>query len=143
MRADETNGNLSNIPSGKLIMMSAPVRSAPQRNPPPPGDVASWLSRKSQCVLRFGVRNLDSTAPVIMRAKGRMKKGVEVLMSGKVKTQLESNWDFPRPPSRFCLALVRKAEGGGKRDGGWAEDRPDLLLSNNAMTRNGIRLPSA
>ena len=62
-------------------MISAPLRSVPQRKSPPPGDVASWDSRKSNCRFRFGCRNLDSTAPVIMAASGRMKKGVEVLMS--------------------------------------------------------------
>lgn len=71
-----------NVPSGKLIMISAPVNPAPQRNCPSSGDVASWLSRKSHCVCRFGCRNLDSMPPVMRRARGRMRKGVEVLMAG-------------------------------------------------------------
>ena len=62
-------------------MISAPLRSLPQRKSPPLGDVAIWDSRKSNCLCKFGCRNLDSTAPVIMAARGRMKKGEEDLMS--------------------------------------------------------------
>lgn len=71
------------VPSGALIMISAPVSLFPQRNSPLLGEVASWDSRKSNMDLRFGFRYLDSMAPVIRRASGRMRKGVDVLMSGK------------------------------------------------------------
>lgn len=71
-----------NIPNGATIITSAPVICAPHRNPPPDGAEASWDSRKSHCRRRLGFRNIFSTAPVMRRAKGRRKKGVEVLMPG-------------------------------------------------------------
>lgn len=76
---------INHVPSGALIMISAPVNSAPQRYGPPSGDVASWDSRKSNWVRRFWRMNFDSTALAMRMAKGRRKKGVFVLIAEEEK----------------------------------------------------------
>ena len=60
---------------GKLMIISAPVSLSPQRNCPRYGDVASWLSRNSKCVLKLGWRNRDSIRPAILFVIGRIKNG--------------------------------------------------------------------
>ena len=104
-------------------MISAPVKSAPQRKPPPLGDVASWLSRKSHWVRRFGFRNLVSMALVRRRARGRRKKGVEVLIAGGLGEFLCLSFSFFAGEG---LGLGRRLEGEGLRGkGGKGETTAD------------------
>lgn len=66
--------------SGKIIMMSAPVRLGPQKKSPFCGLVASCCSRKSNCVLKFSFRNALSTRSAMPLVIGLMKKGTEAFL---------------------------------------------------------------
>lgn len=115
------------VPNGAIIMISAPVICAPHRYPPPDGAEASWDSRKSHCRRRLGFRNIFSTAPVMRRAKGRRKKGVEVLMPGVGGVRI----------SFLSFFLDQRWIKGREKE------KKSVPFSNNQITRYGIMLPSA
>jgi hypothetical protein len=67
--------------TGKLIKISAAVRSLPHRYSPPSGDDASCSSRKPKWVLKVGSRYTVSSFPTIMLVIGLMKKGTGAFLS--------------------------------------------------------------